>query len=128
MGLKIKLGHRQSLIPPGRYRAKVTKICESKFAGTRRTFHFNFQVADGEFQGAEIKGFVNANYESFSEHTKLKKWLDKVAKTDSEVGEILDLDIFFDKILVVLVETKSSKRTKNQFSNVVDILEVYHEL
>ncbi|HRK01685.1 MAG TPA: hypothetical protein PLH57_03410 [Oligoflexia bacterium] len=128
MGIKISLGPRQTVVPAGEYLAKLVEIKEGTFVGQRKTFEFLFEIASGEHSGIIVRGFVNANYETFSEYTKLRQWATMVARFDTDMGAKLDLDIFFGKILKVKVETKVSKKTKNLFSNVTAILGLEYEL
>ena len=70
MGIKVKIGKRQTAIPEGEYPVKVTSIKEGTFVGKRKTLEFQFEVVGGEFAGSFIRGFVNAHYETFSSFTK----------------------------------------------------------
>lgn len=128
MDLVIKVGERLPTIPPGQYLAKVTEIVPTMFLNKRKTLEFRFEIVDGPYRGVRIRGFVNAHYESFTNFSKLGQWILKVLKEELPAGEELNLNIFFDKILVVQVETKISRKTKHSFSNVVDILEVKLEI
>ena len=125
MGIKIKAGMRDQHIPPGEYRARVSEIREASFIAKRKTFEFIFEIADGEHRGTSLRGFVNAEYESYSQHTKMYRWIMVNNKGDFGPGDVLDLDIFKGKILRVQVEDKISRKTKIVFSNVTDILGVY---
>ncbi len=122
------IGTRQTKIPPGEYSAKVIEIKTDTFIGKRKSLQFTFEIMEGEFRGTQLRGWLNAHYESFSEHTKLYRWYSVVYKDDMDTGEKKTTDVFFDKILKIKVETKASKKTKNEFSNVTDILGVIHDL
>jgi hypothetical protein len=128
VGIKIKAGVRHAHIPPGNYKVRVTEIRESTFINKRKTFEFHFEVAEGEFKGTNMRGFVNGNYESFSPYTKLHRWMLPFTKGDLESGDELDLDIFMNKILIASVADKISRKTGNIFSNVTEILGVHCEL
>ena len=128
MTLKIRLGDRHQFIPPGEYRAKITDIREGTFVGKRKSLEFMFELLDGEHVGKTARGYVNAHYDSFSEYTKLRQWITAVGKIDTDPGTEIGLDLFFDKVLRVQVETKISKKTGNTFSNVTGILGVVCEL
>jgi hypothetical protein len=127
MGIKIKMGDRSQHIPAGEYLAKVTIIKEGQFA-KRRTLEFYFEIADGPHRETMIRGFVNAHYESFSSHTKLRQWILAITKDAYESQDEVDLDIFLNKVLRVTVESKISKKTKNQFSNITNILGMVEDL
>lgn len=122
------IGTRQTKIPPGDYSARVVEVKEGTFIGKRKSLQFAFEIADGDYQGTQLRGWVNAHYESFSEHTKLFRWYSNVCKDDMDVGEKKTTKVFFDKILKIKVETKISKKTQNEFSNVTDILGVIYDL
>ena len=122
------IGTRQTKIPPGEYSAKAMEIKEGTFIGKRKSLQFTFEIAAGEYRGTQLRGWVNAHYDSFSEHTKLFRWYGVACKDDMDIGEKKTTDVFFDKILKIKVETKSSKKTKNEFSNVTDILGVVYDL
>ena len=128
MCIKIKIGQRQQLIPDGEYRVKLSEVKEGSYIGKRKTLEFHFLIADGEHHGVLVRGFVNAHYETFSEHTKLYRWIKAVSNECLDPGEELDLDVLYEKILRVQISTKESKKTKNKFSNVTDILGVYLDL
>jgi hypothetical protein len=127
MGITVKLGGRLALIPPSEYRARVAEITEGSYMGKRKTFQFHFEIAEGPHQGVKLFGFVNAHYKTFTAHSKLHKWMAAISNGDMDSGAEVDLDIFYGKILIVKVETKESKKTKNHFSNITEILGVYFE-
>lgn len=128
MGIKVKIGARESAIPPGDYKAKVAEISTGSFINKRRTFVFRFEIVEGEHQGASLRAFVNAQYEAFSAFSKLFKWYSVVMGEELEPGGEMDLDNFTNKVLVVRVETKESRKTKNLFSNVTEIKSVFCDL
>ena len=128
MGIKVKAGLNQQFVPPGEYLAKVTEIREGTYINKRKIYEFIFEIADGPSRGTIVRGFVNGHYEAFSEYTKLRQWLNTISGNCVEAGEEIDLDIFFNKILRVTLEPKQSRKTKNAFSNVTNILGVYQQL
>lgn len=128
MGLKIKFGSRQQVVPSGEYRVIVRDIRKDKFIGKRDSLEFIFEIADGSHAGSQIRGFANAHYETFSEYTKIWRWLAAINAADDDPALEIDLDVFYDKVLNVKIETKISRKTGNQFSNVTDILGVACDL
>jgi len=127
--MKIKIGKPNTIIPPGNeYRAYITEIKESN-TYKRKALEFTFEIdTPEEFAGTELRGFCNADYEVFTNRTKLVKWLEVAIGKEFEAGDEIDLDEFKEKLLRISVETKTSKRTKMEFSNVTDILELELEL
>lgn len=127
--LKIKVGSPRSWIPPGKCHVTVKNIEKTRPFKDKWAFQFTFEVSDGEYHGVQLRGFCNANYETYSQNTKLFQWLSVVTGDDFlEPGDELDLNVFFDKLLEVKVEEKISKKTKNKFSNVTEIIGVVCEL
>lgn len=126
--MKIKCGQRHQAVPPGEYRVKVTDIREGTFVGKRRSIEFIFEISDGEHFGKSIRGYANAHYDTFSEYTKLRQWIQAVTRIDSEPGCEIDLDVFYGKILRAQIESKKSRKTGNTFSNVTNILGVVCDL
>lgn len=126
--LKFKVGNKRSWVPPGAYRVKVNNIEKKTPFGDRPVLEFLFEIVSGDHKGVELRGFCNANYETFSENTKLYQWHAAVTGDELEPGDELEINVFFDKILEVEVEEKISKKTKNKFSNVTKILGVIGEL
>jgi hypothetical protein len=127
MGIKVRVGLRAQVVPPGAHRARVTQIKEGEFF-KRRTIEFVFELVDGEHKGVQVRGFLNGDYDAFSAHTKLYKWFTAATKDELEPGAELDLDAFYNKVFEVQIETKTSRKTKNQFSNVTEILRTVWDL
>jgi len=125
--MKFKVGKRNNCIPDGEYDAIVNEIRRIQ-TYRRPALEFHFEIADGEHRGTELKGFCNADYESFTNRTKLYQWYEKVTGDSLEADSMLDTDQFKEKVLQVRVESKTSKKTGNKFSNVVEILGVKCEL
>ena len=129
MGIKVKVGAAQKVVPDGEYKCLVREIKEGSFVGKRKTYEFIFEIADGEHKGVQIRGFVNGNYESFSSNTKLYRWYCfAIGESELPVGDELSLDEFLDKLFVVRIVTKISKKTKNTFSNVEEVISKYMDL
>lgn len=127
-GITFKVGARQQVVPPGEYIARIIDIKEEKNY-KRRVFHFYFEIAEGPHRGVCLRGFVNGQYETFSEYSKLYQWYQAVSGDALEVGAEVTLDAFYEKILKVEVApAKLSGKTSNPFSNVSRILGVYMEL
>lgn len=125
--MKLRVGERQSSVPEGEYQAIVKDIRTSKNFN-RDVFEFLFEIVDGPHKGVQARGFCNADYEAFTSHTKLYHWYEMVTKDALTTGDELDTDDFYNKVLIVRVETKVSKKTKNEFSNVTEIVGVKDEL
>ncbi|OFZ54744.1 MAG: hypothetical protein A2428_00975 [Bdellovibrionales bacterium RIFOXYC1_FULL_54_43] len=125
--MKFKVGQRQVLIPPGDYRARLIEVKASKFVAGRLGLHLTFEVTDGQLQGEKASAFLNAHYETFSSHSKLYQWFEAAMGHPPDSGEI-DLDLLMTRVLVVQIDTKESRKTKNLFSNVVAIKGTYCEL
>lgn len=125
--IKFTVGERQPVIPSGEYQVRVEEIKETAFMNKRKTYTFVFRIVHGDFHDVLVRGFVNAAYQSFSEHTKMYKWASVVHKDDMEPGAELDLSAFYDKVFLVRIEPKKSKKTKNEFGNVTEIIKVIAE-
>lgn len=125
--LTFKVGKKRSWVPPGIYQAKITKI-EQVNNFNKPVLNFIFEIVAGDCREVELRGFVNANYETFSENTKLYQWYLAASGEALLPEETIHMDDFYNKVLEVKVEDKISKKTKNQFSNVTEILRVVHEL
>jgi hypothetical protein len=126
--IRVKFGDRQQWVPAGEYKVRVASIDRHSFNGKRAVFHFNFVIVDGPHKDVKMRGFVNANYEAFTAYSKLFQWCTAVMGEEPEPGDGLSLSIFYDKVLRVRVEEKTSRMTKNKFSNVTEILGVDYEL
>lgn len=118
--MKFKIGERQAAIPSGEYHAVLWELKETQLF-KKRHLVFTFEIRGGLHHGMHLRGFINADYDSFSPFTKLWKWAAAVAEGDMDPGDELDTEIFWHKILKVRVETKISKKTGNPFSNVTEI-------
>jgi hypothetical protein len=114
----LKAGLRATLVSAGIYLARVTEIKVEEFY-KRKTFVFLFEIADGPYRGV-----VNGNYKSFSEYTKLHQLYSKVVHGDLNPGDEIDLRAFYGKVFRVRVGNKASKKTKTQFSNVSEIIDI----
>lgn len=120
--MKVLVGQRKRLVPPGEYQARIVDIRKKEVVNKKCVFEFVFEISDGVQQGAKLSGFVPAGYEAFTEYTKLYQWYLAATGDALEEGAALDLDDFKGRVLKVRCETKVSRRTKNEFSNVVEIL------
>ncbi|MBK8202625.1 MAG: hypothetical protein IPK68_10030 [Bdellovibrionales bacterium] len=129
MAIKVKVGAAHKVVPDGEYKCIVREIKAGTFVGKRKTFEFHFEIAEGEHKGVQVRGFVNGNYESFSSNTKLYRW-HCIANGESElpVGDEINLDDFLDKVFVARIVTKESKKTKNLFSNVEEVIRKHLDL
>lgn len=125
-GLKFKLGRKSQAIPDGEYLAKVLEIKRTQVF-QKPVLELDFEVADGEHRGSALKAFINFPYETFSAQTKLYRWA-SVVLNGASPGDEIDASIFLDKLLRVRVEMKESRRTKNRFSNVTEILAMVGDL
>lgn len=126
--LVVFAGERTQRIPSDKYKAMIIEIKKGKYKGKRDNFYFTFEIAEGPHKGVQIRGFVNAHYKVFSEYTKLIQWYERATGHPVEPGEEINLQNFQNRVLVVNVEDKTSKETKNAFSNVTDILSLVAEL
>ena len=125
--IKITIGERHIAVPDGDYDVVVDEIRKGKFSGKRDTLEFIFRVVKGDYKDALVRGFVNAHYANFSEHTKLFNWIKAISDDPLERGDQVDLEIFFNKVLKVRVKATESRLTKNPFGNVKEILGVERE-
>lgn len=124
--MKIKVGTRSS-VPSGEYKVVVENIeKEEKFK--RQNLVFYFRIVEGPYKDSILRGFINVQYESFSEHTKLYDWLSKTLGYAPELNEEIDTDVFYNRVLIVQVESKASKKTGNSFGNVTRIIRTDMEL
>ena len=123
-----KIGSCLAHVPPGQYKVKVVDIHQTKYMNKRPTLEFEFEIVDCEYRGTKIRGFVNADYETFSAYTKLYKWYFIATGDELGYGDEGDFSEFEDKIFLAEVETKESRKTKNQFSNVTDLISLLGEI
>lgn len=126
--LKFKVGNKKSWVSPGIYQVKIVRIEKKTPFKDKPVLEFLFEITSGEYKGIELRGFCNANYEIFSENTKLYQWYAAVTGDVLGYGDELDTNVFFDKIIEVQIEEKISKKTKNKFSNVTKIIRMVYEL
>lgn len=126
--MKVKIGLKSQSIPDGEYHVMVKKIVETKVF-KRRTLEFHFEVVEGPHKDIQCRGFVNMEYETISAHTKLYKWISIATNAELDAGEDCDLEnTFGDKVFLARIESRTSKKTKNAFSNVTELKKVVHEL
>jgi hypothetical protein len=125
--MKLKIGKKNDCIPEGEYLAIVTGIRKTQ-TFKRPVLEFNFEIADGEYKGNAVKGFCNADYESFTSRTKVYGWYERAAGNSPENLDEIETDDFKEKVLRVKVASKTSKKTGIIFSNVIDILGVKCDL
>lgn len=119
--LIFKGGKRYQEVAPGEYVAYVFDIKRSNFMG-KQTITFCFRIiTDDEAWGVELNGYVNAQYESFTKHTKLGEWWEILTGEEIEEDTVLDVNKFRDQVFEVEVKQTKSK-FKNQFSNVKTLL------
>jgi 3'-phosphoadenosine 5'-phosphosulfate sulfotransferase (PAPS reductase)/FAD synthetase len=121
--MKLKVGKKNDCIPEGEYLALVTGIRKTQ-TFKRPALEFNFEIADGEHKGNEVKGFCNADYECFTSRTKFYEWYERATGDSPANLEEMDTEDFQEKVLRVKVASKPSKKTGIMFSNVIDILGV----
>lgn len=127
--INLKVGKRTIDVPDGEYRARVVEIqVQEYFAGKKKTLEFLFEIVEGPHSDAVLRGFANAHYESFTPFTKLYRWHAIAAGDEPEEGDNLDLAVFADKVFLVEVVRKKSRKTDNCFSNVREILGLVCEL
>lgn len=125
--LRLKVGQRRPCIPDGEYVAMITGIkTDTKFG--KRTITLEFEIAQGREVGVKLLCFCNANYESFSEHTKIFQMYLATTGDDLPPGEEMDLNNFYGKLLLVEVTQRKSKKSQNVFSNVGRILKCVGEI
>ena len=123
----MKIGERQKTVPEGHYKAVVLKI-EERTRFNKKQLDFTFELKDQNEHGVILKAFLNANYESFTSHTKIYRWLAVANKNDLEEGAVFSEKIFYNKVFLVEVKEKISRKTKNLFCNVTEIVKVLHEI
>jgi hypothetical protein len=126
--LRLRMGGGTlSHIPAGEYEADVLKV-EIESIYKRKSLVLHFQVQGGPHDGIIMRGFANADYETFSKETKVRKWLELSLDRELEDGEDIDLPkTFMNRILRVRVEDKKIKGDRI-ISNVTDILGFVREL
>jgi hypothetical protein len=125
--LKVRAGANSQRVPPGQYRVRIINI-EQKATFNKPIFIFKFEIAEGDHHGKSLNGFVNGAYEVFSPNTKLYQWYQVASGEAPEAGEAIEFGAFENKIFLVEVKDKESKKTKLVFSNVVELLGVICEL
>lgn len=125
--MKLKVGNSIDTVPDGTYELIIRKI-EQSTVYKRPCLVFMFEVATGKFKGSELKGFCNVDYETFSNRTKIYQWYFIVTGDELEHGDSLDTEDFIAKVIEAKVVTKTSRRTKMEFSNVTEILKVVGEV
>lgn len=125
--MEFKVGDRCHAVPDGEYEAILIEVQENQ-RFNKKQLDFRFELKNKDVVGNIVRGFVNISYDSFSAHTKLYKWHQAVTGEDLEPGCSLNIDVFMDKVLLVKVETNTSRKTKNKFSNVTEIKRVIYEL
>jgi len=103
----------------------IEKVCVFK---SKPVLFLSFEIVEGEHRGIVLRGFCNAAHETFSENTKLYQWYYKITGDALEPGDEADLSPLFNKVLKIQVSDNVSRKTKNKFSNVKDILGVICEL
>lgn len=121
--MKLKIGDRIQAIPDGEYLAVVESI-QIVTMFKRTTLDMRFCIKDSPYNGVILRGYININYKSFSVHTKFFKMVQAISKDELETGDEIDTDIFLNKLLRVRTKKNISNKTKNEFSNVVEILGV----
>jgi len=127
--LNLKVGKRTIDVPPGEYRARVVEIqLQEYFGSKKKTLEFLFEIVEGPSSEAVLRGFANAHYDTFTPFTKLFRWYSIASGDEPEEGEKFDLNAFFEKIFLVEVDRKKSKKTENHFSNVKEILSLVCEM
>lgn len=127
--MKITLNPSVSNVPAGEYEAVVESITEDqKFK--RKVFTFLFRITEGDQAGATVKGFVNGSYKTFSRYSKLYQWYAGMMGRELDEDQPYDVDLedFKTRVLLVKVESKTSKRTTNKFGNVAEIIKTVREL
>ena len=125
----VKVGTNHHVVPDSEYKCFVKEINEGSYRGKRPLYEFIFEIAEGEHKGVQLRGFVNAHYESFSSNTKLYQWYcTATGEEELETNDTLNLDDFKDRLLLVKTSTKKSKMTKNKFSNVEVIVKYLQDL
>lgn len=125
--MKFKVGEARILIPDGEFHARV-KNMEPKENFRRQNLVVNFEIVEGEFQGAVARAFFNLNYKSFSPSTKLYQWCSTAAGENFDAGSELDTDVLLNKVFLVEIKVKESKKSKMKFSNVVGLKKVIYEI
>ena len=122
------MGERQQQVPEGEYQATIIEIKETSYLGKRRTLNLVFEIKEGKFFGNRLNGFANANYKSFSEHSKIWKWYSTTTGKTPDTGDDFDLEEMKNYVVQIQVKNKESRKTKNAFSNVTDIIKPIMEL
>jgi len=125
--MKISVSKKSASIPPGEYQSIIKDISLTKNF-KRDIIEFLFEVVEGPYSGTALRGFCNGSTVEISSHSKLYRWYQCATGDELEDGHELNTDDFLNKVLTVDVKTKISKKTKNSFSNVTDILGVRYEL
>jgi hypothetical protein len=116
------------VVPEGQYKAVIRAIESSSYLGKRDTYHFEFEIAEGQYRGAVIKGFVNANYETFSSRSKAFEWYCAATGVEPGPGESVELEEMINNVVEVGVKNKKSRKTKCEFSNVETIIKKVAEI
>ena len=122
MSLILKMGERQQQVPEGEYQATIIEIKETSYLGKRRTLNLVFEIKEGKFFGNRLNGFVNAHYDNFSEHSKLWKWYSIITNITPDPGDDFNLEEMKNFVVLIRVKNKESRKTKNVFSNVDEII------
>lgn len=125
--MKFKISNPTHLVPEGNYDAKVIKVDSARIY-QKNTLILWFEILNGDYNGSIIKGFLNAQYEVITRNTKLFQWYEKVIGHELDENEEIDTDNFFNRALKVSVKNKVSRKTKNEFSNVSEILHLISEI
>ena len=120
--LTFKAGDDRKLLPEGEYNIVLERIEPTSFMGKREVLDFTFYVVEGPHKGIRVKAFLNSHYEKFSSFTKYHQWWCIASGRLPEEGEGLSAEAFFDSVFKAQIETKTSRKTKLQFSNVTDLL------
>ncbi len=125
--LKFKVGECRSVVPPGEYKVRIISIVK-KPNFNREILVFLFEIVEGSHKGTQLNGFCNADYKSFSSNTKFYQWYCVAIGEEPEPGDDIELDAFFNKVYLARVEIKSSRKTKNPFSNITELLEYIDDI
>lgn len=126
--LKVPIGTKLTNIPNGEYEAILEKIEEEK-KFNRRTLIFTFKIVSGDYSQYLARAFVNFNYETFTEHSKLYKMYFATLGREVDFDETeINLADFYERVLLVKIENKASKKTGNKFGNVTEIIKTVRAL
>lgn len=128
MGDKIVLCAGSRPVPEAEYKARIIKLEKKPIFKNRDCYEIHFLIVEGEYKDEIVRFFANASYKKFSARTKMYDLIKTAYGEDFDDDTEIELDTLKEKIYLIQTVNKTSKKTKNVFSNVLKVIRVVGEL